>query len=127
MSVNTHLDAVREAVPECVAVAFADLGAKMVLSVSTRTKQPQEALDDLSNAAVQLLDGPAANAVADSFSKHKSPVSHAITHNRSETRIYLRADGSASEALCCICSPTVDIDAILRHAQTALTRIGAKV
>lgn len=126
MEVTDKLEAIRAEVPECVAVAFADLSARMVLSVSTRTRQPQEALDDLSAAAADLLDGPAAAPMSRLLGEGTSRVGHAVTQSRSETRIYVRSSSDPAEALCCICAPMVDIDAVMLHAKAALEHIGGK-
>lgn len=126
MNVTERLDQLRTKMPECVAVAFADLSAQMVLSVSTRTRQPQEALDNLSVAAADLLNGPVAEPFTGTLAAENAGIGHAVTQTRSETRIYVRSATDPAEALCCICGPTVDISAVLRHARDAMLNISNK-
>ena len=106
-------------------MAYIDLGASMVLSVSAPTKQRQERLDALGEAASQLLpsaDDPLAKSL--SLSENSVP-QVALMLSLTDTTAYIRSTSDRGEALCCSCTPDVAVDAMLGAARAVLSEIAA--
>jgi hypothetical protein len=127
MTITDELDAVRAAVPGCVAVAYADLSSGLVLCVSSARRQNREALDALCATASDLLDGAASGAAAGAVGEAGEAIDEAVSLSPGATFAFLRSSLDPVEALCCIGTPDVDIEALLAEARGALGRIEAQV
>lgn len=126
MSVSDDLDSFRAAVPECRFVAFMDLDASMVLSVSVQTKKRQEVLDGLAERASKLLP-LAEDSLSKSLALGEEPAlpDLAVLLSERETLVFIRSGSERHEALCCGCSPNAAIDAIITSARAALSGLSA--
>ena len=125
MSVAEILDGCRAAIPDCQLVAFIDLDASMVLSVSSQAKQRQERLDTLGASASKLLpmpDDDLARCLADG-GKSAPPI--AIVLSMAETTVFVRSTTEPREALCCCGSPSTPLDAMIKTASSVLADISA--
>ncbi|MGB5557921.1 MAG: hypothetical protein WBN04_07900 [Paracoccaceae bacterium] len=121
-----QLKALREEFAECQVVALADLSSGIVLCVSAKDKQPQERLDALCATAAELLDGKTAVSFANALELPQvSAVRQSVVTTQSETIIFLRSPADTPEALICVCSPTIDVAAMLEAAKTKFDRIAA--
>jgi hypothetical protein len=67
MSLDTSLSKAQQEVPECVAVGFVDMSAGMLLAVRTVESHPQEVLDLVAAATVDLFQGPGITAIEKMF------------------------------------------------------------
>jgi hypothetical protein len=47
----------------------------------------------------------------------------ALSVQQEELGIFLRVPGAPSDALCCLCDPTVDVDAFLEDARACLDKL----
>lgn len=125
MSVSERLDELRAAVAECQLVAFIDLEARMVLSVSSQAKQPQEHLDALGESASRLLPmAPNALTKCLSFQDDHALPDFAVLMSDTNTHIFVRSSGEGHEALCCSCSRNAPVDTIIDKARAALSNAG---
>ncbi|MCR8725021.1 hypothetical protein [Frigidibacter sp. ROC022] len=116
-----QLDTVREALPGCSVVAFADLSAGLVLCVSATRRPAQEVLDRLCDMANDLLNGAAAQSAVRVLHPGPddpavAPVDRAIAMPAGQSYLFLRSASDPVEALCCIGSTAMDLGA----AETAL-------
>lgn len=115
------LDTLRSGVPGCQMVAFADLSAGLVLSVSAGRKRPQEELDALCSAASDMLDGAQAQSAARALA---GPVDLAVALQPGRTMAVLRSPADPVEALVCVGTPGMNPAEALAGARRALAAIG---
>lgn len=112
-----ELDALREKFDSCETLAFSDLSTQMILVTDSTSNLRREALDRLCAEAALLLG---ARGTA-SLGAH--PSTCATIANPHAVRIFLRTSEEPNDALCCVCAPTVDVDAFLNEAKACLNRI----
>lgn len=115
------LEALRTGVPGCQMVAFADLSAGLVLSVSVARKRPQEELDALCSAASDILDGAQAQSAARALA---GPVDLAVALHAGRTLAVLRSPTDPVEALICTGTPEMRPAEALAGARRTLAAIG---
>jgi len=123
MDVAEALDNLRAEVTGCQLAAFSDLSSKMVLCFSAGGRRAQEELDELSEIAVTVLDGPVADG-AQYFLESQKPAS-AMTLTKVDLRVFLRSPKSENEALICVCSPQTNIATLVDRGRSALDQIVA--
>ncbi len=125
MSAAEHLGECRNAISGCNLVAFIDLQASMVLSVSAASKQRQERLDMLGALASDLLrlpeDDPLQGLPGDGTVLPQT----AIRLSATETTVFVRSQAEPNEALCCACAPDTRVDETIAAARRVLPDIGA--
>lgn len=90
----------RSELPDCELAMLADLGSRTVLGWDGALKFPQEQLDSLAATAAELL---ARAEAADT----------AIVSTPTEARVFIRAPGGGSEALCAVSAPDAELDRVL--------------
>lgn len=115
MGIQEDLDALRQSVPGCDVVAFADIGTNLVLVASSEGSPRRELLDQLCGAAVGHFGK---NAVADL----DVPDIALDAEANGPVRIFMRDRSEPSDAICAICKPDVDIEAYLSNARDLLDR-----
>lgn len=117
---SEELAALRDRVPGCSVVAFADLSTGMVLASSTAEKTTQERLDALCAAGRDMLKGDAARHMAEGFCEAAPRVAiHACAGN---LNCFIQAPRPAEEALCCVVSPQTPLSELLDAAALLLQR-----
>lgn len=126
MTIAARLDGLRRDFPGCKLAAFADLGAGMVLAASAAPRPPQERLDQLCGAAVELLAGDSAARVASICQEPAAgwPL-HAIAIDGQDICLYLRSEHEPTDALCCVVDPAEELEAFLPAARRNLDAISA--
>lgn len=127
MTILKQLDDLRTAFPPCVAVGLVDVGSGIVLCVSTQQKQPQEQLDAICAAGIELFNSPASQAFAKAHGPDtdKSP-QEVIVLNTNDTCLFLRSPVDAMEAMFCLYEAEIDIQATMETARTAFNRIATE-
>ncbi|MBM7067981.1 hypothetical protein [Actibacterium sp. 188UL27-1] len=119
VTVSDELDSLRSAFPDCQTVAFADLSSRMILKTSSAQKTPQELMDRLCEEAVSIFGDIGSNlSLSDD-----TDAAQAVVFTSTSLKIFLRGAQEPADILCCVCSPSIDVDSFLRHAQPALDRI----
>lgn len=119
MSVQEELDELRKSVAECHLVAFADLDSQLVLVSSSATRSTRDTLDALCAevasifAVADAADGDSGLARSDT----------GLTMSPDGLSLFLRDAEERSEALCCVCAGTVDVDDLFTQSKATLTRI----
>ncbi len=115
-----ELNNLRQAVPGCDVVAFADLSTQMVLVTSSDQSVPREEMDALSAEGAAVLghgaDGPLGLGRPGS----------AVVATSTGLRIFLRAASEPSDALCCMAKSGMDVAAFLTAARPCLDRISGE-
>lgn len=127
MNIASTLEKIRRDFPACETLAYADISTNNVLSSSAETTLRQEHLNDLCNTAVDMLTGPSAAQVARVWEEGQtaSPdVYQAIIVEAAEVGIFLRSASNPTDALCCVCQPSIDIPAFIATARQRLEEIG---
>lgn len=117
MTIAQELESLRQAVPGCQIAAYADLGSRLVLSVSAPKRPQQEELDALSERAALLLDGPALGAALPD---------EAIDMTPDRTTACLRSRAEPNEVLCCVGSSGMDVAVLMDAARAALARMTSR-
>jgi hypothetical protein len=95
----------------CRVVAYADLATDMVLITNKGHDLRREALDALCREASLTL------AAADGGA---GQCHTAVTATPDHMKLFLRTGEEAQEALCCICSPTIDMTQFLPALRASL-------
>ncbi|PWE31393.1 hypothetical protein DDZ14_12830 [Maritimibacter sp. 55A14] len=124
MKIVDHLEELRRNFPECSTVAFGDISAGLVLSVSSAQRLPQERLDALCLTGKELLDGRTARSVGTALPPGAEPLQHALRMEGGGLEIFLRSPAVATDALCIVATPEVDIDALISRGRAELQAIG---
>lgn len=123
MDVAEALDSLRAEVTGCQLAAFTDLSSKMVLCFSAGGRRAQEELDELSEIAVTVLDGPIAEGAQYLLEDQK--LVSAMTLTNVDLRVFMRSPNSENEALICVCSPQTDIATVIDRGRSAFDQIVA--
>ena len=123
MDVTQELDGFRSKVAGCDLAAFADLNTCMILCVSSARRHAQEDLDALTQTAAVVMTGPVAESAAALLDGQ--PALSAITTTQVDTRVYLRAAATDSEALICVCAPDADLAKVVEYGIVTLGTIMA--
>jgi hypothetical protein len=104
--------------PALRAVAFADLSTNMVLLSESRAPMLREAFQSLCASGGALL-----SAVDAEPPDPETACDAALSVQAEQLDIFLRVPGAPDDALCCICEPTIDVDAFLADARACLDRL----
>lgn len=108
MAILNNLEDVRRALGAAEMVALADMRSGTVLGKAAAVSLPQEHVDVLAGTAAQLLGGAEGETV------------EAVLMKSTELLAYLRDPGTPNEALCALCAPDADVDAVLSAMRQAL-------
>lgn len=120
MSVAGEIDQLRAALPACSLVVFGDLFSQITLCVSAREKHPQEQLDAICVTAGGLLDGPAAEQVANALGMPAGlRLARAVILSQDETQVIVRSSEEDADVLCCLGSAHLDVDQATEQAGLA--------
>jgi hypothetical protein len=104
--------------PALRAVAFADLSTRMVLISESRTPMLREAFQ-----ALCLRGGALLSAVDSDPIDPATACDTALVVEDEDIGVFLRVPGAPSDALCCLCEPTIEIDGFLADARDCLDRL----
>jgi hypothetical protein len=125
MTIAQRMQSVRDAFPECRLVAFADLAAGMVLSVSSESSRMQEEMNGLCATAVETLGGHTTGHLAPVFARAAAPgIFEVIIMERREIGVFLRSTTQPNDAFCCVCTPDIALADFLSVARKALDNSG---
>lgn len=111
---SEDLDLLQRQFPDCTTLAFADIGAGMVLVTNSDAALEQHALNRL-----------CAEAAATLASQGGLSPQAAMICTTDEVRVFLRADKHPDDVLICICGPLLDLPAFRAAAQATLSRLAA--
>ena len=108
------LDGLAKKHPDCIIAAYADIGTGIALVTNSGKTFPREALDELCVEAALTLgtkDAPPLGAI---------PSDEAIKIDDTALFVYLRAPDEPTDALICMCRPTIALDDFLNDARACL-------
>lgn len=111
---SEDLDLLQRQFPDCTTLAFADIGAGMVLVTNSAAGLEQHALNRL------CAEAAAALTAADGL----SPLGVMVC-SADELRIFLRADAHPDDVLICISRPGLDLGRFHIEAHATLGRLAA--
>ena len=114
-----ELDQLRDTIPGCQMVAFADMSTHMILVTDSGTSHPREVLDALCDEAAALLGTKGAPALGD------QPSEAAVWATQASLRVFLRAPDEPNDVLCCVCAPNVNVGKLMAGAGACLDRISS--
>jgi len=112
-----ELDKLHDGFAGCETLAFADLSTQMILVTNTQSTLRREALDSLCAQAVLVLGTNGQGALG------QSAATAGAVATADTLRVFLRSTEEPNDALCCICSPTIDAEAFLAAARASLATI----
>ncbi len=118
MGVQDELDDLRAGFPGCSLVAFADLGAQIVLVSSSAETARRDTLDSLCRGAVSLFEAASAG--------HEPDMDTALRYQGGTVEVYVRDPDRSEDALCAQCSPDTDLTGFLAAARTAITALAGE-
>ena len=105
-------------------MAFADLAAGMVLSVSADTSRIQEEINSLCETAQDAFGDNNAELFATLFAGGKEPgVFEAIFIEGQQIGIFLRSTVQQNDAFCCVCTTRISLAEFVPAARAALDRL----
>lgn len=123
VTMSEELATLRDRVPGCSIVAFADLSTGMVLASSTAEKTTQERLDALCANGREALLGAVAQSLAAEFGAGSDSRLHvAIRAGGGSLACFVLAPQPAQEALCCVVSTYAPLDTLIAAATALLER-----
>lgn len=123
-NIAASLDGLRSSFAGCTAIAFADISTGLVLSTSAAARQPQETYDALCARAMEIFDGDGQEIVSAAFpGSSGQPMDEALYLSGQSVQVFLRSRSDATEALCCICRPEIDIDRFATKARAVLDSV----
>ena len=112
-----ELDALSGKFEGCRTLAFADLSAQMILVTNSTSTLSREVLDDLCAEAILMLGLNGKMALG------TQPSTLAMVVGQNDMHVFVRSTIEPNDALCCICSSQIDLDAFLQDARLCLERI----
>jgi len=125
MNITERLDCVRQEFPECQLLAYADISTNMILSTSGAMELRQEHLDSLCDIAVDVLGGQSSSHLRSLLEgRSGATVFQVIIIEPTEVHVFLRSTASLKEALCCVCSPLINLGEFISGARLHLDEIG---
>lgn len=125
MNIAERLDCVRQEFPECQMVAYADISTNMILSISAPIELRQEHLDSLCGIAADMLGGQSSSHLRRALGGSSDAcVFQVIIIEQKEVEVFLRSTTNPKEALCCVCSPLINLGEFIAGARHHLDEIG---
>lgn len=115
--VTQLLDQLNDRFPGCDTLAFADLATQMILITNSASSYQRAALEALC-AEATLLFGPPGTATLGA-----APANTIFVATPDHLRIYLRDPAAPTEALCCLCHHTAQLDDFVTAARDCLGQI----
>jgi len=112
------LDALTGTHPDCIVAAYADIETGVTLLINSGDNAPREALDELCVEAALTLGTPDAPPLGG------LPCNEAVKADESALFVYLRAPDEATDALICMCRPTISLGPFLEAARACLAPNG---
>lgn len=104
--------------PACKTVLFADVATGVALIADSRSNLNRGMQSALCTEAEELLGNqkrPAAFC--------ETTATYAYAKTKGEVKVFLRNPAAPSDALCCICEPSIDVEVFMSAAQDALAQI----
>ncbi|MCU9847891.1 hypothetical protein OEZ60_07710 [Defluviimonas sp. WL0024] len=119
MSFREVIEAGLDSAPDCIALSYIDMRARLVLNSASRTPLPQELLDRVANVSARLFLGPAFGTAGTTSEKADQA---AILGSR---HIYLfqRMQTLPDHAFCLLCERGADAAGLRRHALSLRARL----
>ncbi len=108
------LDGLTAAYPDCFIAAYADIDTGITLLTNSGDAFPREALDELCVEASLTLGSATAPPLG------ALPCDSAIKADDTAVFIYLRAPDEPTDALICMCRPSVALEPFLAAARACL-------
>jgi hypothetical protein len=117
--ISTQLDNLRLAFPECRAIAYADLGAQMILVKSSAAEVPQERWDELCVTGFDLMSGEPAQLALRAMSSG-TVAAQALVIQVEEMAVFLRSGWNEDDAIFCVADLTLPVRAFVDEAGALL-------
>lgn len=121
MQIPAQLDQIRAEHSACSILAYADIGAGMILAKSADDVLAQERWDGLCLTAKELLAGAPGVEGAKALDATADDITYAIVIEAAEVGLFVRSNLNPDDACCCVCAPDVRI-APLKLALSDLLR-----
>ena len=121
MSVVESIQSVAKAYPLARVVAFADLSSRMILCSAGSQNVTQEHLIKLCSDALSCFDDPLSSLAIEAFGEAQG----SIVIDYDSVRVFLRSKEEASDVMCCICDPGIDLTGFVVRLQSTLEEIAS--
>lgn len=108
------LDRLTEKHPDCIIAAYADIGTGITLLTNSDKTFPREALDELCVEAALTLGTPDAPPLG------ALPCTEAVKADPTAIFVYMRAPQEDTDALICMCRPTIALAPFMDDARACL-------
>ena len=123
MTIQNHLDQLRQNAPGCTLTAFGDLSSRLILRSSSAAPCPREVLDGLSQKAAicfsVMEDGHAPELIDADCYGHS-----AIMFTPGQSFVFGRSDASADDVTCAVIESAQDVEQALRATRETVQKIG---
>lgn len=132
MSLDNALQKAAQAVPECVAVGYVDMGTGMLLGVKTIDSHPSEVLDLVAAATADLFQGSNVVAIETMFKKSrglKADNHHyfqeMLIFSDNLLHVFLRCAKQTDHVVTFVCRKNANIGMVLTKSRMSLPDIEA--
>lgn len=117
-------------VPECVAAGCVDVATGMLLSAKTVDSHPQEVLDMLSAATVDLFQGTNVSAIENLFRKARGGKADGrhhfqeiVTFSENLLHMFLRCRRNTGHVLVFVCRSSANVGMVIAKSRMALALV----
>ncbi len=132
MSLDSELQNVQRAVPECVAAGFVDIKTGMLLAVRTVDSHPQEVLDLVAAATGDLFQGQNVSAIETMFKRIRGVkddghhyFQEIIVLSDNLIHVFQRGKRNEDMVLVTVCRVSANLGMVLSKARAALPNVEA--
>lgn len=121
----------RHEVPDCLASGVVDMATGMLLAYETTDNHPQEVLDLLAGATLDLFQGRTVVMIENLFKERRgvSSTEHyfqeILVNSSNLTHLFIRSNHSEDAVAVAVCPNTVNIGMLLASARRVVKEYGA--
>ncbi|MGB3315626.1 MAG: hypothetical protein WBB85_14550 [Albidovulum sp.] len=131
MSLDSTLQMTMGVLPECVASGYIDLESGLLLGVHTVDPHPQEVLDTLVTATVDLFQGSNVVAMGKMFQapgdSPKGCFNEVIMFSDDHIHVFLRTRKHPEHVICFVCRKSANPGMVLTRARLAIDTVSQAV
>ncbi|MGW5318549.1 hypothetical protein [Nocardia thailandica] len=129
--INALIKSLRTEVPECLAAGAIDMSTGMLLAVETVDNHPQEVLDLLAAATLELFQGRNVVMIEDIWKERRGVRSdqhyfqEILVNSDNLTHLFLRAQSRDDVVVVVVCRKSVNVGMLFAQSRRVLKEAGS--